>query len=472
MSFSSVARAARLLVVLVLLAVPAAAGTLYIPLVSPAEPGHGSYQTRIWLTNQGTGPVAVTTVGIPDGTDGTQMRDNPVRHRIEPGATVVLTPPPRPGLLEIQAPASVAVNAEMRNSQVPGLTQVFGTVPVIGSENVANGATTVVLQGVRRTTRGVLSHLGVVNLGHKPALCDIELRAVTGAVIGAAERLPIPALSHMPIEDVLELLGMEQTGDVHARISCTRPFYAYLAMTEAATGEMVFLEPSPTGASTLLPPSGQASNDPPADEPGTSGGGKSFVFASNGLVHSPTRQQPTWTHNIKVPANRNFSKVVLEMDVTPANWYAAEPNKMHNLFWLHRGGCCWPKYNENVIGYANAFGPGNGGNQIKVAHNLERSTRPFPKLKQSFQMQKGTTYRMRYVYDAAAGRVSLKLLSGGKLLFTSTGRATARKIRSDGSGEFMLYFGHTPHKKGSGYGPERPTYGWKYENVRVELFSV
>lgn len=463
----------RLIAALFFLALPASAGTLYLPVLGPEAPADASYQTRVWLTNHGGQPAQVTTVRMRGVVDGTRERARPLHHRIAPGATLVLNIGPAPGLLEIRAPRSVAVSAELRNVSLPGPREVFGSVPVIGSGEVAPGGTSLTLQGLRRSTAGVRTHLGVINLGHRDALCDVEVRGVVGGLLGKAERVPVPALSHLPVDDFLELFDVEQVGDAQVVVSCSRPFYAYAASSDVTTGETVFLEPAATGASTLAPPGDQAANEPPSGGSGGSGaqdGGKSYVFARNGLVHSPTRNKPTWTHNVRVPGNTDFSKIVLELDVTPGPWDPREPQKMHNLFWLHRGGCCWPKYNANVIGYANAFGPGKGGNQVKVTHNLGRSKRPFPKLKQGFRLHQGTTYRLRYLYDAAAGRISLRVFSQGKLLFETTDRATVKKIRSDASGEFMVYLGHTPHKKGSGAGPERPTFGWQYANLKVELF--
>jgi hypothetical protein len=450
----------RLLAALFLLAVPASAGTLYIPVLGPDTPEDASFQTRVWLTNGGSEAATVTAVRMRGVVDGTRERGKETRYRIAPGATRVLTTGAIEGLLEIRAPERVAVAAELRNLSLPGPGEVFGAVPVISSDTLAEGGAELLLQGIRRSTQGVATHLGLVNLGAVEAVCDLEVRGAGGGVLGQAEGVRLPPLSHARVPDVLEMAGVDQAGDAHAVVSCSERFYAYLASVEAATGETAFMTPSATGASTLKPPGAS----------GSQAGGKSYAFVRSGLVHSPSRKRPTWTHNLRVPPNTDFSRVELEMDVTPGDWYRAEPEKMHNLFWIHRGGCCWPRYNANIIGYANAFGPGRGGNRVKVTHNLGRHRRPFPRIQEGFQLRKGTTYRLRYVYDASRGEISLKLFSRGELRFESTDRATVDSIRSDGSGEFMLYLGHTPHAKGSGSGPERPTYGWKYSNLRVELF--
>jgi hypothetical protein len=36
----------------------------------------------------------------------------------------------------------------------------------------------------------------------------------------------------------------------------------------------------------------------------------------------------------------------------------------------------------------------------------------------------------------------------------------------------MLYFGHTRHDGPGKPGPEKPTYGWKHTNARVEFHPL
>jgi hypothetical protein len=467
-------RVARLLAALFILALPASAGTLYVPIIEPDGAPGADYQTRVWLTNHGGQAVTVTTVRMHSVVDGTATRDTPRKHRIAAGATKVLTPGRDGGLLEIQAPPSVAVEAEIRNLGLPARQEVFSSVPVIDSASSTAGGGQVVLQGMRRTPFGVRTLLGLVNLGHQPAQCEVQRNGASGARLGGATGLVVPPLSHLPVADVLELLDVTEMADANATVSCSHRFFAYLAITSTATGGTVFVEPSATGASTLQPPSANSGGGGGGGGGGQSGGdttsdGKSIVYTRNGLIHVPKPNDPTWTHDIRTPPNTDFGKVVVEVDFTVGKWDSKEPNKAHSIFWLHRGGT-WPKWANNMIGYGNAFGPGS--NQVKVAHNINASSRPYPKLASRVKLERGRTYRLRYVYDAAGNKITMQVSQGGRVLGTSSSKARVRRIRSDGTGLFMLYFGHTRHDGPGKAGPEKPTYGWKYSNARVEFHPL
>lgn len=452
----SVVRLLVALVVLAAVAIPAAAGTLYVPISSPELPAGGSYKLRVWLTNSGSSPATVQILGLQGAGDGTKGRGKPETRVVPAGSTLVLFLEAEHGLLEIQAPDSVAVNAELRNTSLPGPREVFGSVPVIGSGNLAKAGETLLLQGLRRSTAGVSTHVGLVSLGHQKASCDASLHAADGRELLSAS-LSLPALSHMLFPDAL--VKERQIGDVHARISCDRPFYAYLAMIERDEGKVVFVEPSPTGGSTLEPPGAGAGATP-----------ASFVFKLDGTFHVPSAKKPTLIRTIQAPRNQAFKRVVLEMDFTHGGWYAKEPDKNHNLFWLHRGGCCWPDWPKNILGFVNAWGPKK--DNVKAIHNVDYQGRTAHDKTVSFakgvKLEPGKTYHLRYEYDAAGGRIRLTLWSGGKVVMDTTSSATTNRIRSGASGQFMAYFGHE-NVAGTGHGPERPTYNWKYSNLRVEF---
>lgn len=458
---------------------PAWAGTVYVPILTFDDPGGATYRTRIWLTNAGDGPAEVHALFLAHAANGTENRSQPQSTTVAPGATVVLFSTLGTGLLELQAPATVAVGAELRATSLIGPQEVFGSVPVVGSAQAAKAGETVFLQGMRRTTSGVEAHLGLMNLGHRQASCDLQVVAADGRSLADVPGMPVPALSQVFFEDALGILRQSQIGDVHARISCNRPFFAFLALMERATGEVVFVHPSATGASTFQPP-GKSPSEPPGDpppdpgeppeepsEPPPSGGGQGTVFSVTGTFHTPTPKNPTKIFNFDVPKNRVYSKVILDLDVTFGNW-SAEPSKMHSLFWLHRGGCCWPKWSENIVGYANVHGPRS--NQVRIEHALDHFIGPpswhTPKFNGGYVFETGKTYHFRYEYDAGGGQIRLAVSVGGNVVKEISTAATTSEIHPPASGKFMAYFGH---EHGGAHGPEQPTYGWKYSNLRVEL---
>ena len=451
-------------------AAPVVAGTLYLPVVNLGQPEDGAFKTRVWITNNGSSPAKVKLLYMPGFGDGTTGRGTPETRTVAPGATLVLFESAGPGLLEIQAPDAVAVAAELRNTLLPGPQEVFGAVPAVGSDNLRAAGEVLVLQGLRRSKAGVRSHLGLLNLGHKTAACSVSLHSVVGDELVGATGLPLAPLSHVLFEDVLELAEVEQIGDVHARISCDRPYSAYAAVQEAPTGEIVFLRPSVTGASKLVPPT-EAEEPPPPPPPPA---GKSYVFTRSGNFHTPTKNAPSKYFNIPAPKNKQFRKVILEMDITPGAWNGKNPAGNHSLFWLHRGACCWPQWRENIVGFVNAFGPNKSF--VRATHNVDYKGKTkydtTQVINRRFSLAPGKTYRVRYVYDAAGGTIRLTLSRQGKVALDMSGKATATRIRSGGTGMFMAHFGHAPHRAGcNNCGPEVPTYGWKYANLRVEFIE-
>lgn len=447
-----------------LVAVPAGAGTLYVPILQPEEPGTVTYETHVHLSNHSVDRAVVRSLFLGASEDGVRTRGTAERTAIAPRATAVLVAGDGPGLLEIRAPEGVAVHAELRPT-VDGGDDVPSPVPVIWSGNTADPGTIVDLQGMRRTAGGAVSHLGLVNLGHSPASCNIAVFGVAGTRIGGAEGLEIPALSSVYLADALDIVGQPRATHVRTRVACDQPFYALLAVQDEDSGEAVVIGPSATGASGLRPPAADQPEPPAADspEPGPTGG--SVVLRRDGVVHSPRRGQATKVVKLQTPPRTSFRKVILDMDFVHGGW-SREPSKSHSLFWLHRGGCCspWPAWKDNLLGMANAWGPGK--NQIRTVHDLDKPGYPSG-FGGGAYLERGRRYHLRYVYDAAGGRITMTLSHRGKTLMTkATGGGTASAIRSGGSGKFMVYFGHEDAR---GHGPERPTYGWKYENLRVEL---
>ena len=460
------------------LALPAEAGTVYVPILVLDDPNGATYRTRIWLTNSGADPAQVHALFLPQAADGAKNRGTPQTTSVPAGATVVIFPTLGTGLLELQVPETVAVGAELRATSLVGPQEVFGSVPVVGSQEAAAAGETLFLQGMRRTTSGVRAHLGVMNLGHRKADCHVQVFAANGSGLADVTDFPVPPLSQILVEDVLGILRRDQIGDVHVRVSCDRPFFSYLALAESSSGEVVFVWPSATGASTFEPPGkppgdppdpppDEPPEDPPPDDPPPDGEGQGTVFTVSGTFHTPTRKNPTKIFNIDVPTDRTYRKAILDLDVTFGAW-SAEPSKMHSLFWLHRGACCWPKWSENILGYANAHGPKSS--QVRIEHALDHVIGP-PDWKThvfngGYKFEQGKTYHFRYEYDAGGGQIRLTVSLGGQVVKQISTGATTSEIRPPASGKFMAYFGHEP---GGAHGPEQPTYGWKYSNLRVEF---
>lgn len=189
-----------------------------------------------------------------------------------------------------------------------------------------------------------------------------------------------------------------------------------------------------------------------------------MLFERAGRFHRPVPTDPTKIFNIRVPAHTTFRAVTVDLDVEHGGW-SREPSKNHSLFWLQRGKCCWPRWAGNVFGFANAFGPGR--NEIRLLANAGMRRHGKRVAKQGgVRLESGRTYHLRFVYGRPGRTMSLEVSHQGRRIARVSGQAPTASVRSDGSGHFMVYFGH---EDATGVGPERPTYGWTYSNLRVEL---
>ncbi len=201
--------------------------------------------------------------------------------------------------------------------------------------------------------------------------------------------------------------------------------------------------------------------------------GSSVVFTRGGTFHVPTKADPTRIFNIHVPSNRTFHRAVVDFDVYHGGWFAKDPSGNHSLFWLHRGSYGgpqdWPQWTGNITGFANAFGPGKGGNAVKVVSNMGLSKKQDKvRGKAGVTLQAGKTYHVHFDYDTGKGKATLKLTRAGAPVATTVMPTTVKTLRADSSQTWMIYFGHE-NEYGKNVGAERPTYGWKYQNLEVRF---
>ena len=75
---------------------------------------------------------------------------------------------------------------------------------------------------------------------------------------------------------------------------------------------------------------------------------------------------------------------------------------------------------------------------------------------------------LRYRFDPGQGRFELLVTQGGVEITRIEGPSIVNAAWTDGSGFFMIYCGHEDSRA---FGPEVPTYGWQYADLRIEFKS-
>lgn len=198
-----------------------------------------------------------------------------------------------------------------------------------------------------------------------------------------------------------------------------------------------------------------------------------FEAARSGLLHTPTTEKRIGVGCINIPHDLALDRLILEWDVTPGEWSAKYAAGSHNLGYVHRG-----SYNSNTIGNVNLFGKGK--NFIGMNQNLDLKTGKVStgRLRNVELVMGGrATYHLRYTYDAAS-RKALFAISGPGINGATEFEATAKdqilqipKKNRWSDSSLFVEFGHYGEFRPSAGKPAVPTYGWKYSNLRLKLYS-
>lgn len=431
----------------------ASAGTVYVPVPNPVSSTGSSHVVQVWVTNTGTAQRPYSTTLLEAESDGTKRSGKPSETPVTAGRTALLTGLGAQGkvrLLEVEANSQISVEARMINTPPDGSATV-SPVPVISSDNMLEAGKTAVLQGLARNdSNGTVTSLGVVNLGHQDGQCEIKLFRADGSQIGATATLAFSPLSLRYFEDAYGLLNALQVADARIQVSCSQPFYAFGTVFTPANGQLVFVTPAASGASTLTIPGGGGTTPPPA------GGGT--VFSLAGTFHTATVSNPKRQVDVPVPGPLSLRRLVLDMDFTVGPWNPARVPGNHAIFWLYRD-----KFRGNTIGNVNAF---SSKNTIKAAQNINLAPRQSTQNEGGVAWQLGKRYHVRYTYDAALNTITVVLSAGTTTLKTLSFPGTAPNgvlnVQPNG---LVVEFGHYAGQEG----PEVASYGWSYHDLKIEM---
>ncbi|HEX3131793.1 MAG TPA: hypothetical protein VH394_30935 [Thermoanaerobaculia bacterium] len=430
-------------------AAPASAGAVYIPVFTPTGTAGDLHSTEIWVSNSATTQRGFAAVFLQAGTDGSGKSGTSPEVPVPPKRTFLLANPSNAlGLLEVGSSQEMGITARMVNTSATGL-QTISAVPVISSANRIEAKGIAHLAGLERdSTRGDTTHLGIVNLGQAATTCEVKFYRADGTQIGATVNLSFQPLSLRQFEDALGSLGEQRIADARAQVSCGQPFYAYAALLTQPAAQVTFIVPSAlTAAST----SGG----------GTTGGGNgnSVVFQKSGLLHTATTSNPKGYADIPITAAMAAKKMVIDMEFVPGPWNRSKIPGNHAIIWLYRG-----KFRGNTVANVNAFGPNKY--TIKMNQNVDLGPGQVTAQEMGLQLTQGQRYHLHYVYNAATNLISTEISSGGKLLKSMTMAGTAQGgALAIEPPKLNVEFGHFPGQEG----PEIPSYGWSYYDLRVEM---
>ena len=430
------------------------AGTVYIPVPDPVGSTGSLHAMQIWITNSGTAQQPYTATYLAAESDGTKRPTKSTDTPVAAGRTTLLANVGvrgQAGLLEIDASAQTSFTARLINSSPSGQV-TYSSVPVISSDNLFAAGGTAIVQGLRRdAATGDFSGLGIVNLAQQAAQCEVKAFHADGSQIGPTVSLSFKPLSLRFFSDSFGLLGEQTLADARFRVSCNQLFYAYATVFLKNTSQLVFVEPSATGASTLTVPGGGGTQPPPS--------AGSVVYSVPGLFHTATTQKPKEQREIALDHDLSLKRLVLDMDFVPSAWNLAKIPGNHAIFWFYRD-----KFRSNTIGNVNAFGPSKF--TFKAAQNINLPPGATTQKEAGISWELGKKYHVRYTYDAEHGTVTAELSTGGAIVKTLQYDSTApNHVLTVPAHGLTIEFGHYADQEG----PEVASYGWMYMDLRIEM---
>jgi len=418
------------------------AGTVYVPSPGSGTVGASSYEVQVSITNTSAVTAPVSQVLLATDTDGTPRLTSPNTVQVQPGRTAVVKPGGNfKGMIELSGGADLRYSARLVGTG-PGRLGVY--LPVITSDNLIRGGQTAALQGLV-SGAGRTADLTVVNLGQTASTCTANLYQADGTLLAGPVTLAMKPLSHRSISNIFA--GGIAT-EARVSVTCTRDFFAYALLSDAATGEIAYVGPAGNGGSLLTLP-GQGAACPAG----------ATCLDAKGVVHQPTQAKPVQRITFPAPAGV-ATRLRMSLDVTVGPWYAPDPDGKHLIYWF--------VINRNFImpGMLYFRGPATSTALVRYGMNLTHPQKL--KIEQPFQAQPGHTYHVDNDFDMARGVYTV----------TITDTATAQSVQLVGvpnvrsytlkaGDNFLIDMGFI-----EGLTPDEvPTYGWTYANVHVEVYK-
>jgi hypothetical protein len=442
--------ARSLFLVLLCAAGAAHAGTVYVPLPGVSQAGTATYEAQAVISNGAAQQTDVQEVLLVNDTDGTRRTGTPAQLQVPAGRSIVVRPGAAfRGLMELTGATHLRYSARLAGLGTAGALGVY--LPVLTSENMAVAGRLLALHGlVAAGTRS--TDLAVVNLGHQAAQCTINLTRADGTAIISPATITVQPLSQRYFGNAFNGLVDPAVGVAEARatVSCNRQFYAYALLANSATGELAFVGPAGSGESTLQIPGAPTTGGCPTG---------ATCFAAAGLLHRPTPATPVARVSFDAPAG-TYSRLRLSLDVTVGNWYAADPDGKHLIYWF--------VINRNFDMPGMLFFRGPNANIALVRHGIGLRHAEKFRVEQPFQGVPGRTYRCVNDYDMGRGTYTVTItdLASGLVVATLTDVPNVRQFTLKAGDKFLIDMGFPEGRTPD----EVPSFNWSYSDARLEVY--
>lgn len=428
-------------------AVPAVAGTVFVPLASNLSNGGAGYATKVWVSNPDSATHHFTTTFIQEGTDGTASSTTSGNIFVQASGTSILTgvaPPGVTGLLEIDGPAPLVVSARMEVTDSNGNLIGIAAVPALTQDSAVAAGSFVEVQGLQEGPGLYTTDFSMVNLGGNTAQCTVGIFNAAGTLVAPVATLTVMPLSRRDFGGVLQTLGVPAITDVRVVATCNQTFYAFATVFQPGGAAISVIGPSPTLAGTVGPGSTTTGGSPAA---GT------VTFSVPGTFLNATQADSEQLYDIPAPTGVPFKLATIAWDmrigVFPSGLFTGVMafRRPNNQRALREPFCAVQIVNRNSktlldLGVENVF---------------ERTVGPW---------KQDNTYHCQLTYDLTGNTCQLDVsqTAGGPIIYTIAGPAQWFDLSAN-SNPLEVDFGQT----GIGDGAYYPPVSWSFSNLNVVL---
>jgi len=424
------------------------AGSVYVPLPGITTVGGAPYETQISISNLGIAARTLNQVLLPNDTDGTQRAGTPPTLVVQPGRTAVLKPAASfGGLLELSGGIEPRYGARLVGTG--GAGQLGTYLPVLTSENLIKGGTTLALQGLLSGgTR--TADLDLINLGKAAAQCTVNLTRADGSAIGTSASVTLKPLSQRYFANLFNgLIDASGVTEARAAITCNQTFFAFSLLADSATGLITYVGPSGSGASLLAVPG--APESCPAG---------ATCLDHAGLVHMPTPATPVARATFPLAAGV-VTRFRLQLDVSVAGFYPLDPDGKHLIYWF--------VINKNLDMPGLLYFRGPDAYTALARHGMGLTHPQKLKVVSPFQAVPGRTYHVDNDYDMAGGVYTITVTDAatGEVKATLRSTPNVRSFTTRAGDNILIDMGFK-----EGLVPDEvPSYNWRYSNIHVEVYT-
>lgn len=421
------------------------AGTAYIPLPGVSAVGPVSYRTQISITNTIEEPLAVDSLQLGPGTDGTLREGRPAaRFSIVPKKTFVFRPDSRArGLLELDGPAGLHYSARL-----VGTNGARVELPVITSDSLGQADEMLVVQGLEGS-RARITDIVLLNLGDADASCSASVMRADGSYVVKPVELSLAPLSSRVLANVFGSLA-GGIAEARAEVTCSNDFYVYAQTSDVTTGQLTIAGPSASSDSLLA-----ITEEISAAAVLCSNGSTLCAIANE--VHTSTKAAPTKALVMTPPAD-TYRSLTGHVEVRVSGWNKTNLRGAHGVLYLI--------INKNKLLLGNIFLRGPEKNNVTLRHGVCPGGCNKAKVEKGIAVDLNTTYAFDYVYDAANRTIDMRMTHNGELVAQIKDKSNVNRIQIKPGDKVVIGLSNPDVNSFE----EPASLGWTYSNLRVEFF--